>query len=449
MAGDVEQAVDGDEQGGDDPIPAGLWNDVGPPDDNLDTDAGDWLDQNAGNSEIPAASPPTLAGFPGSPGAMPAISDPWLSGFDGPARSPFAPGGVLRDIRQGLSMSLSLTGIYDSNPSRGFSNTGNDSGGDFSLMLGGGVSYQSRASTWTYSANYSGGYRLFFDQSDLNGYSQNAGASLNYTGGPLTAGLSLGMDFGSGANRNYESVTDTINIRYALNARYLISNKTSLQGDFSQSYSTASGQGNRDTGSFDAGLAGLWKYSPLTEFGPGIRYTRRTQDSGPVRTSIGPTFTVNYQLSGKVSLNSRVGMDFVHIDGEGSQDLSFSTAVGINYRASALWGMNLSLLRDNRASYTADGQFEEVTALRLGYNRKIRRASWGLGISWESTSIENNATSAANAANRESFSIDTSLGMPIFRDTTQANIFIGYRDEIGTIQSSNSFQIGFGLSRSF
>lgn len=346
-------------------------------------------------------------------------------------------------------MSLSLTGIYDSNPSRGFAGAGNDSGSDFYLMLGGGISYQSRASTWTYGANYSGGYRFFFDQTDLNGYSQSAGASLNYTGGPLTAGLRVGMDVGSGANRNFQSVTDTINFRYTLNARYQISNKTSLNGDFSQSYSTASGQGNRDTGSFDAGLAGLWKYSALTEFGPGIRYTRRTQGSGPVRTSIGPTFTVNYQLSGKVSLNSRIGMDFVHLEGDGAQDLSYSTAVGVNYRASELWGMNLSLLRDNRASYTAGSQFEEVTALRLGYNRKIRRASLGLGISWESTSIENNASGTANAADRESFAIDTSIAMPIFRDTTLASVFCTYRDESGGNRQWDSFQIGFGLSRSF
>ena len=380
----------------------------------------------------------------------PSLGEFWMSGDDSSAGGgPFASGSVIDSLRQGLGLALSLTGTYDSNPSRGYTGEANDGSGDFSLMLGGGISYRSRASTWTYGASYTGGYRTYFSQSDLNGYSQRAGASINYSGGPLTAVLAVGMNFGSGANRNFEAVTDSLSVNYGLNARYQISAKTTVQGDFSQSYTLASGQGNLDTGSFDAGLSGLWKYSPLTEFGPGIRHTRRNQDSGPTRTSIGPTLLVNYQLTGKVSLNSRVGMDFVSIEGAGSRHSSFSTALGLNYRASAMWGVNLSLLRDSRASNTAAGQFEEITALRLGYTRSIRRASWNLGISWETTSVENNMSGSANAPDRDYFAIDTSLGMPIFRSTTQARVFCGYRDENGGNRASDSFQAGFGLSRSF
>lgn len=409
-----------------------------------DPDAG-WIDMDENPApETPAAND-MLALFDGR---SPALSDSWLSGFD-PGGGLFSAGSPIDRIRRGIGLALSVTGTYDSNPSRGYTGEENDGTGDFSLMLGGGVSYLSRTSTWTYGASYTGGYRMFFNQSELSGYSQNAAASLNYSGGPLTASFRVGVNFGSGANRNFESVTDSLSVSYGLSARYQISAKTTVQSDFSQSFTLASGQGNLDTGSFDAGLSALWKYSPLTEFGPGIRYTRLNQEAGPTRTTIGPTFLVNYQLTRKVSLNSRVGMDFVSIDGGGSQDPSFSSSVGLNYRASALWGMNLSLLRDSRASNTASGQFDEVTALRLGYTRNIRRASWNLGIGWESSSVGSNASGAADSPDRGYFAIDTSIGMPVFYGTTQARVFCGYRDENGGTFSSDSFQAGFGLSRDF
>lgn len=231
---------------------------------------------------------------------------------------PFSSGSDLDSLRQGLGLALSMIGTYDRDASRGYTSAENDGSGDFSLMLGGGISYRSRASPWTYGASYTGEYRSYFNQSDLNGYSQNAGVSIHYSGGPLTAALAVGSDFGSGANRDFETVTDSLSANYSLNARYLVSRKTSLQSKFCKSYTLASGQGNLDTGSFNTGLSALWKYSPLTELGPGIRYTHHSQDSGSARTTIGPAFLVNYQLARKVTLNSRLSMDFASIEGADS-----------------------------------------------------------------------------------------------------------------------------------
>jgi hypothetical protein len=382
-------------------------------------------------------------------GGLPSLNDPWLSGFDAMGLEGI-PGGLLggggpTSQRRNLGFSLSMTGIFDTNPSRGF--TGETSQSDFFMLLGGGTAYRSRSSTWTYGAQYSGGYRMYFDQTDLSGSYHNAGASVNYNGGKLKAGFSLGGSYGSGANRNFESVTETIRVNARLNARYEISQKTSLVGEISQSFETTSGGTGQDTENFDAGISGLWKYSQLTEFGPGLRYTLRSQGDGPTRTTVGPTFTVNYKLSRKVSLNSRVGMDFVSLEDEGSQDPSLFTSLGISYRPSPLWDMNLSLVHDNRASYNVAGQFEEVTALRLNYNRRIRRANWNLGVTWESRSVSNDT--ASSEPDRDYFSIDTSLGMPIFRNTTQAVIFCGYRDERGGNRPWDSFQVGMGLTRSF
>jgi hypothetical protein len=390
--------------------------------------------------------PPWQGGIPASPG----LSNNWPRGFaDFPGGMPYG-GGLFDDIRDGLGLSASLSGTYDTNPSRGYGQANNAGEGDFFLSLGGTVSYLSRASTWTYGATYTGGYSQYFSQSELSGYYQNAGASLNYNGGPLTASLNVGINFGSGANRYYESVVDEISYNYGLNARYRVSRKTSLTGDLSQRFTSASGNGNSDTESLDLGASALWRYSPLLEFGPGIRYTSRSGDSSQERTSIGPTLTANYELTRKVSLNSRIGVDFAEFEDGESADPTLFTSIGLNYRASKLWSMNLSLLRDSEASYTAGGEFEEIMALRLGYNRKIRRAVWSLGMGWETRSTENSSAATNTRPDRDYLTLDTSLGMPVFRDTCNASVFMRYSDQSGDAnQSWDSLQTGFSISRSF
>ena len=388
----------------------------------------------------------THGGMPSSPG----IGGAWPRGFaQYPGNMPYG-GGLFDDIRDGLGFTVSLSGTYDTNPSQGYGPAEDSGEGDFFMTLGGTVNYLSRASTWTYGARYSGGYSQYFNQSELSGYNQNAGASLNYAGGPLTASLNVGIDYGSGANRYYQSVVDEVSYNYSLNARYQVSSKTSLTGDLSQRFTSASGSGYSDTDSLDLGTSALWKYSPLTEFGPGIRYTSRSGDSSQDRTSIGPTVTVNYELSTKVSLNSRVGMDFAQYEDGQNADPSLYTSIAFNYRASSLWGMNLSLLRDNQASYSDAGQFEEFLALRLGYSRKIRRAMWSLGMGWETRSTEDTDNSTSYGTDRDYLTLDTALSMPVFADTCNASIFMRYSDQSGDRnQSWDSLQTGFSISRSF
>ena len=383
-------------------------------------------------------------------GMNPGMGGGWLSGFnDIPAGMMMFDDSVFGAIRQGLSLSVNLSGSYDTNPSQGINRAGNSNQGDYMMSLGASVNYRSIAPIWTYGLSYSGSYRVFFDQSDLNGYNQSAGASVNYDSGPLSASFNLGVGFGSGANRLYASVVDELSLNYSLNARYRYSPKTSFTGSFSQRITDASG--GFDTNSFDLATSALWQYSPLVEFGPGVRYTRRSADRGSARTSIGPTFTVNYQVSQKVSLNSRVGMDFVSSDAGGSSsDHSYSTSVGLNYRAASYWGMSLSLVRDVQASYNRANEFEEITALRLGYNRTIRRASWNVGVGLENRSSKNSDSTVAARSDRDYLSFDTSLGMRIFADTTNASIFMRYSDQSGGANESfDSFQFGFNVSRTF
>ncbi|MFZ9937571.1 MAG: hypothetical protein ACO3JG_11025 [Luteolibacter sp.] len=402
---------------------------------------GAWTNESLLDSQLWATAVP-------GPGSSAIAS----SGFDGGWNAPLMAAWPGESLLNGLSLSSLLNATYDSNPYRGYNSGGaGNEQSDFFVTLGGSVGYQSKASIWTYAANYNGSYNWYLNNSDLGGYQQNAGAQANYDGGRLNATLRAGIDFGSGANRYYASVVDQISYNWGLNSRYALSSKTSLTGGVSQNFSSASGGSNADTSSTNFDLSALWHYSQLTKFGPGIRYTMRSGQSGGDRTSLGPTFTVNYQLSRKVSFNSRVGTDFVHYEEGGSADPSLFTSIGLNYRPSVLWSMNLSLQRDSQASLADAGRFEEITALRLGYQRRIRRLSWNLGASLESRSTENiDATRFADIPDRDYISFDTSLGMPVFSNSVQASLFLRYSKQDGrTNESWDSFQTGFGLSHRF
>jgi len=358
-------------------------------------------------------------------------------------------GGMRGPLPRGFNLSASLSGTYDSNPSQGYGPATEAGESDFFMTLGGSISYLSTAPVWTFGVNYSGGYNFYFNNDDLSGYVQSASGSVNYNRGPLNATLNVGIDFGSGANRYYASLVDQWSYNYGLTARYTISPKTTVTGNFSQSLTSTTGGTYSDTGSFDLGASALWRYSPLTEFGPGIRYTSRTGSSLQDRTTVGPTLTLNYDLTAKVSLDSRVGMDFVEYSRGPSADPTYSASIGLNYQANELWGMSLSYFRDTEADASTIASFNEISSLRLGYHRNIRRAVFNFGVSFETNTFENPGLLGLTQHDRDYFTVESSLGMPNFANACNASVFMRYQDQSGGTNSWDSFQVGFSLSRSF
>ena len=386
--------------------------------------------------------PTAPSGFTMSPGAP-----------DGGAGNSAGTGGGLgASVLDGFSVVTSLSGTYDSNVSKSPGLPLAPIEDDFILTLGGRVDYLSKSSDFTFGGGYRGSYNEYFSQSAFSGYNQGGGVVANYEGGKFSATFTGGVSIERGSNQNYSSafVTQT-SYTAALNASYRISPKTSLQGDISENFSTASGGNFSDTQSFNVGASALWKYSPLTELGPGLRYTYVSGSAQTGRTSIGPTLTVNYKLSSKVALNSRIGMDFASYQNGGTADPTVSAAVGLNYEASKLWGVNFSLFRDTQADPSQAGAFNEVTSLRLGYRRKIQRATLNLGTGYtmNRTELPSNVSGQA-AVDRSFLNIDGSLGMAVLSNTCFANVFFRYGDQSGGATDSwDSFQVGFGISRGF
>jgi hypothetical protein len=395
------------------------------------------------------ALPGALGGL--SAGALPGAPSGFTDSTAGAAALLGGAGGSLLD---GLVVGTTFSSTYNSNVS-GSQYLADDGAAkdDFILGLGGSLAYLSKASGLTFGGNYRGNYNQYFNHSDYSGYSQGGGVVASYEGGRFTLSANAGLDLDRGNNSNYSSsFVEQTSIRTGVTARYKVSPKTSLLGNYSQSFTTASENRYSDTSSYDLGLSAMWRYSALTEFGPGLRYTYRSGSSQTGRTSLGPTLSVNYKLSAKVALNSRVGMDFASYDNGGSADPTFSTSLGLNYQASTLWGMNLTLYRDTQADTSLVGGFTQLTSLQVGYHRKVRRAVWSLSAGYQTNSYERpGSVLSGERPGQDHFTINTSLGMPVFADTCSASVFVGYQDQSsGSAGNSwDSIQAGFSLSRSF
>lgn len=364
----------------------------------------------------------------------------------------FPMGGVTagEGIFEGFSIAATFSGTYTTNATSSPGEPFAPILDDFIFGLGGSISYLSKATDWTFGGSYSGNYNQYLDLSEYSGYNQSLGLVGNYDGSKLSATLNLGISYDQGTNRYYSSeFVEQTTINTSLNLRYRLSSKTSLQGDIGQVFTLTSG--NNDTENFSLGLAALWKYSKLTELGPGVRFTYLSGGSQETRTAIGPELLVNYQLAKKVSLNSRVGVDFATYEDGGAADPALTGSIGVNYNASKRWGMNLALFRGVQANGGSADIFTEVSSVRLGYTHRIRRATLNLGVAYEIDSYQtaDNSTTAAYP-DRNFFNIDSSLGMAVFSNTCYASVFMRYNDQSGSATETwDAVQSGFSITRRF
>lgn len=372
------------------------------------------------------------------------------SGFTSIAPGGRMPGNGLDGLPAGFSASGAFSAFYNSNVSPGSSSNGSKD--DFTLSLGGTLSYMTKPLDWTFGGSYNGSYNQYFSDSELSGYNQGLGLSASYEGEKFRASANLSLSSDEGSNRYYSNdyIRQT-SINTSLSLSYLLSQKTSLNANFGQGFYIVDDGGYGDTGSFNVGLNALWRCSPITQLGPGVRYSHSSLDGGEARTSISPEFILNYDLSAKISLNSRIGVEFSEFEDGGSSDPSLTGAIGLSYTPSELWGMNLSLFSGTQADASASGVFTQVNSLRLGYYRKIRQASLGLGLSYEIDTTETSDSAVSSSyPDRNHFGLDASFGMPVFRNSSFASIFTRYNNEDGGNSSSgNSFQIGLSISHTF
>jgi len=126
-------------------------------------------------------------------------------------------------------------------------------------------------------------------------------------------------------------------------------------------------------------------------------------------------------------------------------------SVAMKYQASKLWSADLSLFRDSQAAPSHPNTFNDVTNVRLGYQRKVRRLTLNAGISYELNRREKTEEDIPTD-DYDYLTLDSSLLIPILgNDDTDLIFSVRYRDlsAEGDRVSWNGIQSGIGIAKRF
>jgi hypothetical protein len=379
------------------------------------------------------------------------ISKPWISA---PA-APLAGEGLAEEggrFLEGLSLGLGSTWSYDSNVNQA---NGRDLRveSDWILSLAPTVSWQTTVRDFTLRLNGAANYDHYAALDDYSGLDYQAGAALGYRGGPLALEGSVSYGSTQGVDRYAGGLTENRSLALNLKARYDLSLKTSFDASFSTNDATvirqAGTEADRETSRTEFQLGALWQATPLVRLGPGLRSTLGATDTDGDRTTVGPMLRADYQLGGKIDFTSRIGLDFVEVDGGGSDQFT-SAAIGLHYRLDGLRTLRFDLSRDVQPDTAIGGGFRESTRWRVGVIRKILTAQLDLGFGFDSSEFSGGSGPAARAAT-DYLTFDAGLGLPVLGERALARLFLRYQDNTSDDPRADwdGFQSGLSFSYNF
>jgi len=355
-----------------------------------------------------------------------------------------------------LDFELGLLSRYDSNVTLGAPQSLIGEESDFLIQPSLKTSFQlgSGSGEWRFGVKGDVARMNFQELDRFNLTNYSFGLDGGYQSGRSKILFKAGYASTGGVNYFVGDLFEQTSVLSLLTGEYTISPKTSLELSASQSSQESETLGFADTTSTTFLVAGLWQATPLIRLGPGFRYGLRTAEvGGPIQdqelTVVGPLLRLDYKLSTKVNLTSNMGLGFADTPSGDDELLNFR--VRLNYRASSLWGLNLSMIRDTQATLFAGGGFDQVSSYRFGYTRKIRSARLNLGVSYEDRAPQGVTQVVAVFRDSSFLNYTASLGLPIFGDAVDLSLNLAYRDfdTADSLQSWNGLQSGLSLAWSF
>ena len=342
---------------------------------------------------------------------------------------------------RGLELTLGLSSLYDSNL------TQLPDGGESDWILTPEIAaeYQVGNSRWNLGARGKLSYDSYQQRDDFD----DASYLLDFYGGyqskKLDASFTTGISSTSGINRLAAGFIEQSSFKNSLEASYRFSRKTSLNVNWDQRLTESQTEGYGDTSSETAAFSALWQATPLISIGPGFRYGLRTGNDDEEFTVMGPTLRLDYKLSTKIKLQSTIGIDYSDSPYSSDETL-LNWSLGLNYRASSLWGFDLESIQDTRATLSTGGGFDEISSFRLNYWRKIRRARIELGVAYEDRSATDSQLSLIVPRDFEYLTLSAAMSLPVFRDRADLKIHVKWRDQDEADGDSSWDGVQTGLS---
>ena len=351
-----------------------------------------------------------------------------------------------------LDFELGLLSRYDSNVTLGNPQGRFEEESDFFIQPSLKSSFQlgSGSGEWRFGVKGEVARMDFNELDRFNVTNYSFGLNGGYQSGRAKLLFNVGYAVTGGVNRFVGNFFEQTIVSSRLTGEYALSPKTSFALSLAQNLDGSETSGFADTSSTTFRVGALWQVTPLIRLGPGFRYGIRTAEiGGPVQdaelTVAGPALRLDYKLSTKVNLISNIGLGFA--DTPSGDDELLNWQVRLNYRASSLWGLNLSMVRDTQATLFAGGGFDQVSSYRFGYTRKIRSALLNLGVSYEDREPQGVTQVVSGFRDSSFLNYSASLGFPVFGNEADLSLDLAWRDfdTADSLQSWNGFQSGLSL----
>ena len=345
-----------------------------------------------------------------------------------------------------LDITLRLKTLHDSNITQ-VSGRGES---DWIITPGLDASYELGNSRLKFGARAGLERNLYQSRDDFDGTNYTFNLFGGYQSKKIDASFISGISSISGINRLAGGFTEQFSYKSNLLASYRFTRKTSLLASWNQGTTESRTEGFGDTSSVTTGLSALWRASPLLSVGPGFRYGLRTGYDEAEFTLIGPTLRLDYQLSTKVKFLSTIGLDYAESPFTG-EDTLVNWSASLNYRASALWGFDLKMIRDTQASLATGGGFDEISSYRLSYWRQIRKARAMLGASYEDRNPTDSQPTVAGIRDANYLTLSAALTFPIYKNQADLTLNVTWRDQAtsDSRQSWDGLATGLGVQWRF
>lgn len=349
--------------------------------------------------------------------------------------------------RRGFSLGGAISMAYDSNIHKSALVPIGQNEEDTIFGLAPSVGFASYGSEWKTQFDLQVSEQAYLENENYGGFGYEFKGLVGYEGAKMDLRFRAASSLERGGNRFSGAYQERFQHRLGVEVSYEISRKTRLDTELNLRLVDPIVGGSGETQSIAFLAAGLWKYSPLLEIGPGFRYRLDTGERNVDRSTYSPLIRSRYRLSTKVAMDGTLGGNFYDYAGGGTLDPALFASIGLHYKASRFWAANLSFLNDSVADESVAGAYRDTLGLRVGIDRKIYDAKLTLGLSYESITRTLPGGAAPPAGDTDSFSIDTRLSMPLWAEHGEAAIFARWRDQTGsTTQTWDAVQAGVSIS---
>lgn len=352
----------------------------------------------------------------------------------------------------GLSLTAKALVVLDDNINQadGFTTSIQD---DLITTLGGKASWKGDFRDVSVGIDLDASYDGYADHDEYSGLDYGIELSSAYKGGALDVKGSFGFSSVQGIERYTGTLSDREVADFRLEAGFALSAKTSLEASLLLSDSQLSSSGGaalQDSSRRELLLGVAWQASPLSRLTLDLRSTGIDTETSGSRSTLGPSISLDYQLTEKIDLDARLGIDFADSSVAGITDSMASGGIGLAYQLDPLWTFKLNFNHDTEAVESRAGGFREYSRFRFGVTRRILDLQ--LDVGWFREDSDTSGSGAPGSGESLAYEgYDASLSYPLFGGNGKAALFVRCQNNDSNLPGRNwdGNQTGLSLIRNF